>query len=40
VTVRKGHNFLSDRSIASKVLLEIPDALFHTVDVESILAED
>jgi len=40
VTVRKGHNFRSDRWIAIKLLLEIPDALFHAVDVESILAED
>ena len=33
VTVRKGHNFCSDRWIAIKVLLEFPDALFHGVDV-------
>ena len=37
VTVRKGHNFCSDRWIAIKLLLEFPDALLHRVDVESIL---
>jgi len=40
VTVRKGHNFRSDCWIASKVLLELPDALFHAVDEESILGDD
>jgi len=40
VTVRKGHNFLSDRWIAIKLLLEFPDAIFHGVDVESILGDD
>jgi hypothetical protein len=29
VTVRKGHNFLSDRWIVVKPLLEFPDTLFH-----------
>jgi len=28
-TVRKGHNFRSDRWIAIKLLQEFPDALFH-----------
>jgi hypothetical protein len=36
----KGHNFLSDRWIAIKLLLEFPDALFHGVDEESILDDD
>jgi len=40
VTVQNSHNFRFDRWIAIKLLLEIPDALFHAVDVESILAED
>jgi len=40
VTVRNSHNFRSDRWIGIKLLLEIPDALFHAVDVELILAED
>jgi len=35
----KGHNFRSDRSIAIKLLLEFPDALFHGVDEESILGD-
>jgi len=39
-TVRKGHNFRSDRWIAMKLLLEFPDALFHGVDEESILGDD
>jgi len=39
-TIRKGHNFLSDRCIAMKLLLEFPDALFHGVDEESILGDD
>jgi len=39
-TGRKGHNFRSDRSIAIKLLLEFPDALFHGVDEESILDDD
>jgi hypothetical protein len=39
VTVRKGHNFLSDRWIAIKLLVEFPDALFHGVVVESIVGE-
>jgi hypothetical protein len=40
VTVRKGHNFLSDRRIAIKLLLEFPDALVLGVDEESILGDD
>jgi len=40
VTFRKGHNFRSNRWIASKVLLELPDAFFHGVDEESILDDD
>jgi len=36
----KGHNFRSDRWIAIKLLQEFPDALFHGVDVESILGHD
>jgi hypothetical protein len=40
VTVRKGHNFLSDRWIAVKLLLEFPYALLHGVDEESILGDD
>jgi len=36
----KGHKFLSDRWIGAKLLLEIPDALFHGVDEESILDDD
>jgi len=40
VTVRKGHNFGSDRWIAIKLLLEFPDAVFHGVDEESILRDD
>jgi len=39
-TVRKGHNFRSDCSIAIKLLLEFPDALFHAVDEESKLGDD
>jgi len=39
-TVRKGHNFRSDRWIAIKLLLEFSDALFHRVDEESILGDD
>jgi len=35
-TVRKCHNFRSDRWIAIKLLLEFPDALFHGVDEGSI----
>jgi len=40
LTVRKGHNFRSDRGIAIKLLLEFPDALFHGVDKQSILGDD
>jgi hypothetical protein len=36
----KGHNFRSDSWIAIKLLLEFPDALFHTLDEESILGDD
>jgi len=36
----KGHNFRSDRWIAIKLLQEFPHALFHGVDVESILGDD
>jgi len=39
-TVRKGHNFRSDRWIAINLLLEFPDALFHGVDEGSILGDD
>jgi hypothetical protein len=39
-TVRRGHNFRSDRWIASKLLRELPDALFHAVDEKSILGDD
>jgi hypothetical protein len=39
-TVRKGHNFRSDRWIVIKLLREFPDALFHGVDQESILGHD
>jgi hypothetical protein len=34
VTGRNGHNFLSHRWIAIKILHEFLDALFHIVDVE------
>jgi hypothetical protein len=40
VTVRNGHNFLSDRWIAVKLLLEFLDALLHGVAEESILGYD
>jgi hypothetical protein len=36
----KGHNFRSDRWIEIKLLLEFLDALFHTVDEESIRGDD
>jgi len=39
-TVRKGHNFQSDRWIAFKLLLEFPDTLLHGVDEESIVGDD
>jgi len=39
-TVRKCHNFRSDRWIAIKLLLEFPDVLFHAVDEGSILGDD
>jgi len=40
VTVRKGHNFRSDRWMAIKLLLVFPNSLFHGVDEESILGDD
>jgi hypothetical protein len=40
MNVSKGHNFLSDRWIAMKLLLEFLDALFHGVDEGSILGDD
>jgi hypothetical protein len=40
VTVSKGHNFCYDRWIAIKLLLKCTDALFHGVDVESIMGYD
>jgi len=36
----KVYNFLSDRWIAVKLLLEFPYALLHGVDEESILGDD
>jgi len=39
-TVRKGHNFRSDRWIAIKLLLEFPDAYLQGVDEGSILGDD
>jgi len=39
-TVRKRHNFRSDRWIAIKLLLEFPNALFHGVAEESLLGDD
>jgi len=39
VTVQNGHNFWSECCIAIKLLLEFQDAVFHVVDVESILDE-
>jgi len=35
-----GYNFLSNRWIAIKLLLEFPDALFHGVYEESLLGDD
>jgi len=40
VTVRKGHNFRSDRWMAIKLLLEFLDVVFHGVDEESILGDN
>jgi len=40
LTVRKGHNFLFDRCIPVKLLLEFPDAPLNGVDEESILGDD
>ena len=40
VTVRTGHNFSPDCWIAIKILHEFLDALFHIVDVVSILGEE
>jgi hypothetical protein len=37
VSVRKGHNFWSDRWISLKILQEFPDALFLRVDVETLI---
>jgi hypothetical protein len=39
VSVREGHNFLSDRLISLKVLQEFLDAVVLGVDVESPLGE-
>jgi hypothetical protein len=39
-TVRKCHNFRSDRWIAIKLLLEFPDALFRALEEESILGDN
>jgi len=39
-TVRKGHNFQSDRWIATKLLLEFLDAFLQGVDEGSILGDD
>jgi len=39
-TVRKDHNFRSDRWIAIKLLLDFPDGLLHGVGKESILCDD
>jgi hypothetical protein len=39
VPVRKGHNFLSDRCISLKFLLEFSDAVFLGVHVESLLGK-
>jgi len=38
-TVRKCHNFRSDRWIAIKLLLNFLDALFHVVDEGSIFGD-
>ena len=40
VTVRKGHNFCSDRWISLNFLQEFPDVVFLGVDVESPLDEE
>jgi hypothetical protein len=40
VTVLRGDNFLSDRRIVIKILLEFLKAFLHIVDVESILSEE
>jgi len=39
VTVRKGHNFRSDRWMTLKILEEFTDAVFLGVDVESLLGD-
>jgi hypothetical protein len=39
VMVRNGYNFLSDRWIAIRILLDFSDAIFNGVEVESILDE-
>jgi hypothetical protein len=38
--VRKCHKFRSAHWVATKLLLEFPDALFYGVDEESILGDD
>ena len=40
LTIRDGYNFLCDRWIAVKLLLEFPYALLHGVDEESTLDHD
>jgi hypothetical protein len=40
VTVCKGHNFWCDRWISIEILQDFPEALFHIVNVESILGEE
>jgi len=39
VPVPKGRNFSSDCWLALKFLQEFPDAVFHAVDVESLVGE-
>jgi hypothetical protein len=40
VTLRKCHNYRSDRWIVIKLLLEFLNALFHGADEEWILGDD
>jgi hypothetical protein len=40
VTVCKSHNFWSDRVISIVILQDFEEALFHIVDMESILGEE
>ena len=40
VPVRKGNNFGSDCWISLKLSQEFPNAVFHGVDVESLLGEE